>query len=87
MSIPVPDPPPDAGFADLVNEQVPREALKTADAWQEWLGEYTGRQAWADGRLVAETNFMARAEPGAVTNGFVKSAAVRDGLAVWEKVH
>jgi hypothetical protein len=86
VSIPVPDPLPDASVGDLVNEQVPREALATAQAWQEWLCGLTGRQAWVDGRRADETNFMARAVPGAVAGGYVKSAAVLDGLAVWEKI-
>jgi hypothetical protein len=62
------------------------EQLRTPEAWQEWLGEHTGRMAWAGDRQVPETNFMARAKPGEVTGGYVKSAATRDGLPLWEKV-
>lgn len=87
MSIPVPDPLPAASVTDLVNEAVPTRVLATPEAWQEWLGEYTGETAWVDGEMAPETNFMARAKPGEVTGGYVKSAATRNGQAVWERVH
>jgi hypothetical protein len=87
MSIPVPEPLPAVTFDDLLNPVVPRRALATAGDWQEWLAEHNGRSAWVDGKLQPETNYMERAEPGAVTGGHVKSAARRDGLAVWEKVN
>jgi hypothetical protein len=65
------------------------ERLRTAEAWQEWLGGYTGRQAWAadaDGfEMVPETNFMARAAVGDTTNGYVKTGETVDGLDVWRR--
>lgn len=79
MSVPVPDPPPAATSGDLAR-------LRTPEAWQEWLAEHNGETAWAGGELVPETNYMARARPGEVAGGYVKSAATRDGLAIWEKV-
>jgi len=85
-SVPVPSPLPPATFDDIVNPEVPRIALATPGAWQEWLGELSGHMAWVGEDMVSETNFMARAEPGTVTAGYVKSAATRDGLAVWERV-
>jgi hypothetical protein len=87
MSIPVPEPLPPATVTDLVNPVVPRRALATAGDWQEWLAGRNGRQAWVDGLLQPETNYMERAKPGEVAGGYVKSAARRDGLAVWEKVN
>lgn len=65
------------------------ERLRTPEAWQEWLGEYTGCEAWAESpagfEKVPETNFMARAEVGDTTNGYVKTGETRDGLDVWRK--
>jgi hypothetical protein len=77
-------PLPDA-TADDFGRVDSAERLRTPEAWQEWLGEWTGRMAWAGDRQVHETNFMARAKPGEVTGGYVKSAATRDGLPLWEK--
>ena len=65
------------------------EALRDADGWQEWLCEYTGREAWAEDpagdEKVPETNFMARAAAGDVTDGYVKTGETRDGLDVWAR--
>lgn len=65
------------------------ERLKTPEAWQEWLGEYTGREAWAEDpggfEKVPETNFMARAAVGDTTNGYVKTGETLHGLDVWRK--
>lgn len=63
------------------------ERLATPEAWQEWLTEYTGREAWAEDPAgsgkVPETNFMARAAAGDTTNGYVKTGETLDGLDVW----
>jgi hypothetical protein len=86
VTVPVPDPPPAPSIAEVFNGLVPRPVIKSAGQWQEWLGEHNGREAWAGEEKVPETNFMARAKPGEVTGGWVKSAAKRDGLDVWERV-
>jgi hypothetical protein len=62
------------------------ERLHTPEAWSEWLCEYTGGEVWAGERKIPETNFLARAAVGDITMGYVKTARLRDGLAVWEKV-
>jgi hypothetical protein len=54
-----------------------------ADAWQEWLAEYNGRTALAEGDRVPETNFMARAMPGTVTGPFRKAEYTICGMDVW----
>jgi hypothetical protein len=87
VSVPVPDPLPGHRFSDLLNEAVPTPALASPEAWQEWLTAHTGGTAWVDGKPEPETNFMARAKPGEVTGGYVKSAATHLGMAVWEKVN
>lgn len=65
------------------------EQLATPEAWQGWLREYTGREAWAEDpggfEKVPETNFMARAAAGDVTNGYVKTGETLHGLDVWRK--
>jgi hypothetical protein len=65
------------------------ERLRTPEAWQEWLGEYTGREAWAEdpsgAMKVPETNFMARAAVGDTTNGYTKTGEALDGLDVWRR--
>jgi hypothetical protein len=65
------------------------ERLATPEAWQEWLGEDTGRDAWAEDpsgfEKVPETNFMARAAVGDTTNGYAKTGEVLDGLDVWRR--
>lgn len=45
----------------------------TADDWQEWLAEHTGRTVDCDGTPQPETNFMARAEIGETTGPYVKT--------------
>jgi hypothetical protein len=84
----LPDDVPGFTFVEVLDTSVPAGALGTPEAWQEWLGEQAEppSMAWAGDRQVPETNYMRRARPGQVTNGYVKSAATRDGLAVWEKV-
>lgn len=77
---------PDAGADDL--SRVDRaERLATPEAWREWLCEHTGREVWLDGppglRKQPENNFMARAEVGDVVGRYVKTAEVREGMAVW----
>lgn len=65
------------------------ERLRTPEAWREWLGEYTGREAWAEHpaglEKILETNFMARAAAGDTTNGYVKTGETLHGLDVWRK--
>lgn len=61
------------------------ERLATPEAWREWLCEYTGGEVWAGDEKIPETNFLARAAVGDATMGHVKTARLRDGLAVWEK--
>ena len=65
------------------------ERLRTPEAWREWLGEYTGREAWTEDQSgfekVPETNFMARAAVGDTTNGYVKTGETLHGLDVWRK--
>lgn len=61
------------------------EALRTPEAWHQWLTEYTGRMAWAGDQQVPETNFMARAAAGDTTGGYVKTGRTCGGCAVWEK--
>lgn len=86
MTIPVPDHCAlGPSVEDILTLAAPRQALATPESWQEWLAGFTGREAWAGEERVPETNFMARAKPGEVTGCWVKSAARRDGLAVWEK--
>lgn len=87
MSVPVPHPLPAASVTDLVNEDIPTKVLASPEAWQGWLAGHNGETAWVDGEMVPETRFMARAKPGEVAGGYVKSAATRNGQAVWEKVH
>jgi hypothetical protein len=77
---------PDAGVGDLI--RVDRaERLATPESWREWLCEHTGREVWLDepsgARRQPENNYMARAEPGDVTGRYVKTAEVREGMAVW----
>jgi len=80
-AVPLPD-----ATADDFGRVDTAERLRTPEAWQEWLGLPTGGTAWAGDRQVPETNFMARAEPGETTNGYVKTGRLRDGCPVWEKV-
>jgi hypothetical protein len=87
VSVPVPHPLPAASVTDLVNEAIPSRVLATPEAWQEWLAEHNGETAWVDGELAPETRFMARAKPGDLAGGYVKSVATRNGQAVWERVH
>jgi hypothetical protein len=87
MTVPVPPRLPGATVDDLVDENVPRKALATAEDWQEWLSAVTGRQVWVDGELADETNYMARAIVGEVTGGYVKSVLLREGKPVWERVY
>lgn len=59
-------------------------ATRSEAEWANWLGEPSGRRAWADGELVTETNAMRQAIPGEMVDGRLKSAATRDGLDTWE---
>lgn len=80
---------PWAGVEELDDPGVPTAVLASPDAWQEWLCEHTGRGAWLEDpagfRLQPETNFMARAETGAATAGYVKTGEALDGADVWRK--
>jgi hypothetical protein len=59
--------------------------------YAEWSGMPSGRYVWLaapggrDAKIHGETNWMAQAAPGAVTNGYVKTDQKFAGLAVWER--
>lgn len=77
---------PEVVVEDFGDPYMRPEALRTPEAWREWLCEYTGNMAWAGDEQAPETNFMRRARPGDTTNGYTKTDRTCNGLAVWEKV-
>jgi hypothetical protein len=77
---------PWADLTDLANGDIPRTALATAEAWQEWLAQESGGWALVDGKLMRETNFMARASIGDTAGPYVKTSEAPYGaFPVWDR--